>query len=61
MRVLKRTVPLLQAMVEQAGLPVTDDFVVAHADNTGEIDPRKAMKASLPAEAWALLKQRGHV
>ena len=61
MRVLKHTVPLLEALVAQADLPVTDDFVVAFADNTGEVDPRKAMKARLPAERWAALKARGLV
>lgn len=53
--------PLLESMVRQAGLPVTDDFVVAFADNTGEVDPLKAMKARLPDAHWALLKQRGLV
>ena len=61
MRVLKNMVPLIEEMMRQAGFPVTDDFVVAYADNTGEISPLKAMKAHLPAERWALLKERGYV
>jgi len=61
MRVLRHMLPLLESMVRQAGLPVTDDFVVAFADNTGEVDPLKAMKARLPDAHWALLKQRGLV
>ena len=61
MRVLKNLVPLLEDMVRQAGLPITDDFVVAHADNTGEVSPLKAMKARLPAQRWAVLKGRGLV
>ena len=61
MRVLRHMLPLLESMVRQAGLPVTDDFVVAFADNTGEVDPLKAMKVRLPDAHWALLKQRGLV
>lgn len=61
MRVLRHMLPLLESMVRQTDLPVTDDFVVAFADNTGEIDPLKAMKARLPEAHWALLKQRGLV
>ncbi|WP_312113590.1 hypothetical protein [Brevibacillus reuszeri] len=61
MRVLKQLVPEVLRMAEHAGLPLTDDFVVAFADNTGEVDPLKAMKSGLDAEHWTLLKQRGYV
>jgi hypothetical protein len=49
------------AQLQHAVLNTTDDFVVAHADNTGEIDPLKAMKAAIAPERWALLKARGLV
>lgn len=61
LRVLKHLLPLLESKVKQSGLPITDDFVVAMADNTNEINPLKAMKARLPADHWQLLKQRGYV
>ncbi|GIO08066.1 hypothetical protein J31TS6_40940 [Brevibacillus reuszeri] len=61
MRVLKQLAPEVLRMAKKAGLPMTDDFVVAFADNTGEVDPLKAMKSGLDAEHWALLKQRGYV
>ncbi|MFD0715622.1 hypothetical protein [Paenibacillus sp. GCM10027626] len=61
MRVLKQLAPQIHRMAKQAGLPLTDDFVVAYADNTGEVNPLKAMKSGLDAESWALLKQRGYV
>jgi hypothetical protein len=61
MRVLENMMPRLEQMARQAGLPVTDDFVVLYADNTGEVDPLAAMEARLPAGQWALLKQRGYV
>ena len=61
MRVLKAIAPELEAMALPSGLPLTDDFAVAVADNTGEIDPLKALKARLTPERWALLKARGWV
>lgn len=39
--------------------PVTDDFVVVLADNSGEVDPRPKMKAYLPPGRLALLRERG--
>jgi len=61
MRVLKNLAAHFNAPASQALLNTTDDFVVAHADNTGEIDPLKAMKVALAPERWALLKARGLV
>lgn len=39
--------------------PVTDDFVVVLADNSGEVDPRPKMKVYLPPGRLALLRERG--
>lgn len=61
MRVLKKLAAHFNAPAAHAVLNTTDDFVVAHADNTGEIDPLKAMKTALAPERWALLKARGLV
>jgi len=61
MRVLKNLAARFNDPTAHAMLNTTDDFVVAHADNTGEIDPLKAMKAALAPEHWALLKARGRV
>jgi hypothetical protein len=61
MRVLKNLAAHFNAPAAHAMLNTTDDFVVAHADNTGEIDPLKAMKAAIAPEHWALLKARGQV
>ncbi|WP_051304770.1 hypothetical protein [Chitinilyticum litopenaei] len=61
LRVLKQVMAPLEAMVRAAGVTLADDFVVAYADNTGAVDPLPALKARLPAEQWAVLKQRGCV
>lgn len=61
MRVLKNLAAHFNDPAAHAVLNTTDDFVVAHADNTGEIDPLKAMKAAIAPERWALLKARGLV
>jgi hypothetical protein len=61
MRVLKAVVPVLENLVRQSGLPLTDDFVALTADNTGEVNPLKAMKKRLAPERWASLKAKGLV
>ena len=61
MRVLNAVVPVLEDLVRQSGVPLSDDFVVLAADNTGEIDPLKAMKKRLTPERWAQLKAKGLV
>jgi molybdenum cofactor synthesis domain-containing protein len=60
-RVLKNLAAHFNAPAAHAMLNATDDFVVAHADNTGEIDPLKAMKTAIAPAHWALLKARGRV
>lgn len=60
-RVLKNLAAHFNAPTAHAMLNTTDDFVVAHADNTGEIDPLKAMKTAIAPAHWALLKARGRV
>jgi hypothetical protein len=60
-RVLKNLALHFNAPAAHASLLATDDFVVAHADNTGEVDPLRAMKAGIAPERWALLKERGCV
>ncbi|MCL2715690.1 MAG: hypothetical protein FWD68_14165 [Alphaproteobacteria bacterium] len=61
MRVLEKTLRPLARMVRQAEIPVTDDFVIAFADSTGEISPLEVMETCLPPERWALLQDRGYV
>ena len=61
MRVLTAVVPVLEDLVRQSGLPLTDDFVALAADNTNEVDPLKAMKKRLASERWASLKAKGLV
>ncbi|MDH6165691.1 hypothetical protein M2282_000819 [Variovorax boronicumulans] len=61
MRVLKNLAAHFNAPAAHAMLNTSDDFVVAHADNTGEIDPLKAMKAAVAPGRWTLLKARGLV
>ena len=61
MRVLKAVVPVLENLVRQSGLPLTDDFVALVADNSGEIDPLKAMRKRLAPERWTQLKAKGLV
>jgi hypothetical protein len=61
LRVLADLVPEVSRLVSASGLPVTDDFVVAYADNTGEIDTLGALRTSLDPGHWALLEQRGYV
>ncbi len=60
-RVLNAVVPVLEDLVRQSGLPLTDDFVALAADNTGDVDPLKAMKKRLAPERWAQLKAKGLV
>lgn len=61
MRVLKAVVPELEVLARQTGLLLTADFVALMADNTGDIDPLKALKARLTPERWAQLASRGWV
>ncbi|ALM85822.1 hypothetical protein [Bordetella sp. N] len=61
LRVLAGLVPEVRRLVQAAGLPVTDDFVVAYADNTGAVDTVGAMEAVVDSSLWAVLKQRGYV
>jgi len=60
-RVLKRLMPAVTRMVAEAGLPVTADFVVSYADNSGYVDPLKAIKASVSPEHWTALKKQKFV
>jgi len=58
-KVLLEVAKQLNTLDWQAITPVTDDFVVVVADNSGEVDPLKDMKTCLAPERLALLKKRG--
>lgn len=60
-RVLRNVAAWLDAPEQRAQLVTTDDFVVAVADNTGNVDPLPGMRKAIGAERWALLKARGYV
>ncbi|WP_313245745.1 hypothetical protein [Stenotrophomonas rhizophila] len=60
-RVLKNVAAWLDAPERRALLTTTDDFVVAVADNSGNIDPLPGLRKAIGPERWAVLKARGCV
>lgn len=60
-RLLQRLVPDITRLVKESGLLLTEDFVVTYVDNTGNVDPSKAIKANISAEQWAALKRQKYV
>lgn len=60
-RLLTRVAAWLDAPAQRAQLCTTDDFVVAVADNTGAVDPLRALRRAITPERWQLLKSRGYV
>ncbi|MCF7752353.1 hypothetical protein KQ945_16455 [Bacillus subtilis subsp. subtilis] len=60
-RVLKQVAAWLDAPQRRALLDTTDDFVVAVADNSGNIDPVPGLRRAIDPQHWALLKARGCV
>lgn len=60
-RVLKQVAAWLDAPERRALLHTTEDFVVAVADNSGNLDPLPGMRRAIGPERWARLKSRGYV
>jgi hypothetical protein len=57
-KILRQACKALNVLDWNSHLRVTDDFVVAAVDNTGEINPVKDLKASIPSARYRELKQR---
>lgn len=59
--VLNKLQPEITRLIKEAGIALTEDFVVSYADNTGSVDPLNALKAGIRAEHWEALKRQKYV